>query len=173
MKNEHFVAFFSTGSRKSKFHFFILHSLCAHGSYKGLMSNVNSLFWTSSIGLSKTHSIIFYECLVEEKSMTKNGDFGQNRQNRSTSNAYRIAGPHNAFRFFSLKTYIYYSWTKKTSYGRCPIAAILPKNSQVTIAKWSQSLLSPDVCRLRNHDIFFISKSYRKFCCDHFEPFPD
>ena len=76
------------------------------------MSNVNSPFWTSSIGLPKTYSIILFECLVGEESMTKNGDFGQNRQNWSTSNACRIAGTNNAFRFFSLKTYIYHSWTK-------------------------------------------------------------
>jgi len=38
--------------------------------------------------------------------MTKYGDFGQNRQNWSTSNACRIAGTHNAFRFFSFKTHI-------------------------------------------------------------------
>ncbi len=107
MKNDHFIAFFSTGSRKAKFQFFTLYSPCAHGSYKGLLSNDNSLFWTSSIGLSKTHSIILNECFVGEKSMTKNGDFSQNRQNWSTSNACRIAGTHNAFRFFLLKTYIY------------------------------------------------------------------
>ena len=76
--------------------------------------------------------------------MTKNGNFGQNRQNRSTSNACRIAGTHNSFRFFSLKTYIYHSWTKKTSNRMFPMAAILPINSQVTMAKWQQSLLSPD-----------------------------
>ncbi len=144
MKNDHFVALFSTGSRKPKFHFFTLYSLCSHGSYKGLMSNVNSLFWTSSIGLSKTHSIIFYECLVGEKSMTKNGDFCKNRQKRSTSNACRIAWTHNAFRFFSFKTFMYHRWTKKTSYGNFLPGAILSINSQVTIAKWSQSLLSPD-----------------------------
>jgi hypothetical protein len=93
----------------------------------------------------KTHSIILYEYLVvREESMTKNGNFGQNRQNRSTSNACRIAGNHNSFRFFSLKTYIYHSWTKKTSNRMFPMAAILPINSQVTMAKWQQSLLSPD-----------------------------
>jgi hypothetical protein len=144
MKNDHFVALFSTGSRKPKFQFFTLYSLCSHGSYKGLMSNVNSPFWTSSIGLSKTYSIILFECLVGEESMTKNGDFGQNRQNWSLSNGCRIAGTHNAFRFFLLKTYIYHSWTKKTPYGRFPMAAIPTINSLVTIAKWSQSLLSPD-----------------------------
>jgi hypothetical protein len=31
----------------------------------------------------------------------QNGDFGQNRKNMSTSNMCRIAGTHNAFRFFS------------------------------------------------------------------------
>ena len=72
------------------------------------MPNVNSLFYTLSIGLLKTHSIILYECLVQEESMTKNGDFGQNRQNRSTSNDCRNAGTHNAFRFFPFKTYIYH-----------------------------------------------------------------
>jgi hypothetical protein len=72
--------------------------------------------------------------------MTKNGDFGQNRQNRSTSNACRNAGSHNAFRFFSFKTYIYHRQTKKTPYGRFPMA----KNSQVTIAKCTQSMLVPD-----------------------------
>jgi hypothetical protein len=46
------------------------------------------------------HSILFFECLVREESMTKNNDFGQNRQNRSTSNGCRIAGTHNEFRFF-------------------------------------------------------------------------
>ena len=127
-----------------KISIFTLYSLCSYGSYKGLMSNINSLFRTLNIELLKTHSIIFYECLVGEKSMTKNGDFGQNRQNRSTSNECRIAGTHNAFRFFLLKTFMYYRETKKTSYGRCPMAAIPTKNSQVTIAKWSQSLLSPD-----------------------------
>ena len=132
------------GSRKPKFQFFTLYSLCPYSSYKGLMSNVNSLFWTSSIGLSKTHSIIFFECLVVEESMTKNGDFGQNHQNWSLSNGCRIAGIHNAFRFFLLKTYIYHSWTKKSSYGRFLPRSILSINSQVTIAKWSQSLLSPD-----------------------------
>ena len=123
---------------------FSLYSPCAHGSYKGLMSNFNSLFWTSSIGLSKTHSIIYYECLIREESMTKNGDFGQNRQNRSTSNAYRIAGTHKWFRFFSLKTYIYHSWTTKTPYGRFLPGTIPTKNSQVTIAKWSQSMPVPE-----------------------------
>jgi hypothetical protein len=132
------------GSRENKFQFFTLYSLYSYGSYKGLMSNVNSLFWTSSIGLSKTHSIILFECLVRKESMTKNGDFGQNRQNWSTSNACRIAGTHIAFRFFLLKTNIYHSLTKKTSYGRFSMAAILTKNSQVTMAKWSQSMLSPD-----------------------------
>ncbi len=120
------------------------HSLYSYGSYKGLMSNVNSPFYTSSIGLSKTHSFILSECFVGEKSMTKYGDFVQNRQNWSTSNACRIAGTHIAFRFFLLKTYIYHSWTKKTSYGRFPMASIPTKNSQVTIPKWSQSLMSPD-----------------------------
>ena len=134
------------------------------------MSNLNSSFWTSSIGLPKTYSIIFFECLVGEESMTKNGDFGQNRQNRSTSNACRIAGTHNAFRFFSLKTYIYHSWTKKTSYGRFLPGAILSINSQVTIAKWSQSLLSPDGFKPWN---FFIPLLYREFCCNHFGPFHD
>ncbi len=83
--------------------------------------------------------------------MTKNGDFGQNRKNRSTSNACRIAGTHNAFRFFSFKTFIYYSWTKKTSYRMLPLAAILTKNSQVTMANGQK------VCCLRlglNHEIF-------------------
>ena len=81
MNNDHFIAFFSMGSRKPKFQFFTLYSLWVHGSHKGLMSNVNSLFWTSRIGLSKTHSFILYECLVRKESMTKNDDFGQNRQN--------------------------------------------------------------------------------------------
>ncbi len=40
--------------------------------------------------------------------------------------------------------FIYHSWTQKSSYRMFPMAAILTKNSQVTIAKWSQSLLSPD-----------------------------
>jgi len=73
--------------------------------------------------------------------MTKSGDFGQNRQNWSTSNGCRIPGTHNAFRFFSLKTFMYHSWTKKTSYGRFLPGAIPTKNSQVTMAKWSQSML--------------------------------
>jgi hypothetical protein len=150
MKNEHFVALFSIGSRKHKFQFFTLYLLCPYSSYKGLMSNVNSLFWTSSIGLPKTYSIIFFECLVGEESMTKNCDFGQNRQNWSLSNGCRIAGTHNAFRFFLLKTYIYHSWTKKTSYGRFPMAAIPTINSLVTIAKWSQSVLSLDGFKPRN-----------------------
>ncbi len=110
----YFSGLFSMGFQKAKFQFFTLYSLGAFSSYKGLMSNVNSLFWTSNIGLPKTHSIIFYECLVGEKSMTKNYDFCKNRQNRSASNACRIAGTHNAFRFFLLKTYIYHRWTKKT-----------------------------------------------------------
>ncbi len=55
--------------------------------------------------------------------------------------------------FFRLKHTFIIAEQKKLL-GRFPMAAILPKNSQVTIAKWSQSLLSPDVCRLRNHDIF-------------------
>jgi hypothetical protein len=76
--------------------------------------------------------------------MTKNGDVGQNRQNRSTSNECSIAGTHNAFRFFLLKTYIYHRLTKKTPYGRFPMAAIPTKNSQVTIAKWSQGMLVPE-----------------------------
>jgi hypothetical protein len=41
--------------------------------------------------LSKTHSIIVYECLVREESMTKNGNFSQNLQNRPTPNGCRIA----------------------------------------------------------------------------------
>jgi hypothetical protein len=45
--------------------------------------------------------------------MTKNDDFGQNRQNRSTSNGCRIAGINNAFSFFSFKTLSYYRLTKK------------------------------------------------------------
>jgi hypothetical protein len=45
----------------------------------------------------------------------KNGDFGQNRQNMSTSNACRIAGTHNAFRFFSFKTYIYSAGTQSSN----------------------------------------------------------
>jgi hypothetical protein len=143
MKNDYFVAFLSPGSRKAKFQF-TLYPLCAYSSYKGLMPNVNCLFWTSSIGLPKTYSIILFECLVRQESMTKNGDCGQNRKKRSTSNACRIAGTHNAFGFFSYKTFIYHSWTKKTSYWMLPIAAILTKNSQVTMAKWSQSWLSPD-----------------------------
>ncbi len=107
----HFIALFSMDYRKAKFQFFILHSRLAFSSYKWLMTNCKSLFCTSSIGLSKTHSILLYECLVRKKSMTKNGDFGQNRKNRWTSNGCRIAGTHNAFRFFSFKTYMYHSWT--------------------------------------------------------------
>ena len=76
--------------------------------------------------------------------MTKNGDFGQNRQYRSTSNACRIAGTQNAFSFFFLKHTYIIGEQKKTSYGRCPMEAIPTKNSKVTITKWSQSLLSPD-----------------------------
>ena len=39
--------------------------------------------------LFKTHSIIYFECLVREESMTKNGDSGKNRWNMSASNDYR------------------------------------------------------------------------------------
>jgi hypothetical protein len=35
-------------------------------------------------------------------------DFGQNRENISTSNGCSIAGTHDAFRFFSFKTFTYY-----------------------------------------------------------------
>ena len=73
--------------------------------------------------------------------MTKNGDFGQNRQNRSTSNGCRIAGTHNAFRFFSFKHSVTIAEQKKTAYGRFLPGAILSKNSQVTIAKWTQGML--------------------------------
>jgi hypothetical protein len=52
--------------------------------------------------------------------MTNIGDFGQNRENRSTSNECRIAGTHNVFRFISFKT-------RKTPYRRFPMAAILSK----------------------------------------------
>ena len=77
--------------------------------------------------------------------MTKNRDFGQNRQNRSTSNGCRIAGTHNAFRFFfCLKYSVTIVEQKKTPYGRFPMAAILSKNSQVTMAKWSQEMLVPE-----------------------------
>jgi hypothetical protein len=55
----------------------------------------------------QTYSIILNKCLVRQETMTKNSDFGHNRKNRSTSNACRIAGAHNAFSFFCLKnTYI-------------------------------------------------------------------
>jgi hypothetical protein len=150
MKNDYFVAFLSPGSRKAKFQF-TLYPLCA-------------------IGLPKTYSIILFKWLVRQDYMTTNRDFGQTRKNRSTSNACRIAGTHNAFVFFSYKTFIYHSWTKKTSYRMLPFSAILTKNSQVTMAKWSQSL-----CRRMglNHEIFFISKSYRDISSYHFGPFPD
>ena len=76
--------------------------------------------------------------------MNKNGDFGQKCQKMSASNECSIAGTHNAFRFFLLKTYIYHRLTKKTPYGRFPMAAIPTKNSQVTIAKWSSGMLVPE-----------------------------
>ena len=52
--------------------------------------------------------------------------------------------PTNDSGFFRLKHTYIIAEQKKTSYGRFPMAAILPKNSQVTIAKWSQILLTPD-----------------------------
>jgi hypothetical protein len=50
-------------------------------------------------GLSKTRSIIFYECLVKEESMTENVAFGQNRKNRLTSSGCRIAKIKKDFTF--------------------------------------------------------------------------
>jgi len=140
MKNDYIVAFLSPGSRKATFQFFTLYSLCAYSSYKGLMSNVNCLFWTSSIGQPK-RILLYY----------MNAWFDRNQWPKMVILVKIVkigklqmpveSGEPIAFRFFSFKTFIYYSWTKKTSYRMLPMAAILTKNS---IAKWSQSLLSPD-----------------------------
>ncbi len=46
--------------------------------------------------------------------------------------------------FFRLKHLCIIAEQKKTSYRMSPMAAIPTKNSQVTIAKWSQKLLWPD-----------------------------
>ena len=46
--------------------------------------------------------------------------------------------------FFCLKHSVTIAEQKKTPYERFPMAAILLKNAQVTIAKWSQDMLSLD-----------------------------
>ena len=52
--------------------------------------------------------------------------------------------PINDSGFFRLKHTYIIAEQKKTPYGRFLPGTIPTKNSQVTIAKWSQSLLWPD-----------------------------
>jgi hypothetical protein len=61
--------------------------------------------------------------------MAKNGDFGQNRQNRSTSIECSFAGTHNAFRFFRLKRLFTIDKQEKLHMKGFCRGAILSKNS--------------------------------------------
>jgi hypothetical protein len=75
---------------------------------------------------------IFHE--IKEESMTKNGDFVQNLQNRSTSKEFSVAEPIMHSGFFRLKHSYTIAEQKKTPYRRFPMAAILLKKSQVIMA---------------------------------------
>ena len=76
--------------------------------------------------------------------MTKNGDFGQNRKNRSTSNACRIAGTQNAFRFFSFKIIYIIAEHKKVSAGSYPLNKFPSDHSKMftkfAVAGWVQTI---------------------------------
>jgi hypothetical protein len=91
-------------------------------------------------------------------------------KNRSISNECKIAGTHNAFRFFSFKTFTNYRRTQKTPFRRFPMAAILSKKSQVIMTTWSHGMLVPEGSKPKN---FFIPKKYREISSHHFGPFPD
>ena len=100
--------------------------------------------------------------------MTKNGDFGQNRQNRSTSNACRIARTHNAFRLFFCLKHTYIKCEQKTFHMEGFFLA-----GDLSLKKFPNDHGEMVTKLGLNHEIFFISKSYGEIISHHFGPFPD